>query len=585
MKNMKSTKRALLVSVLSLFVCFTMLIGTTYAWFTDSVTSAGNIIKTGTLDVMLEYKTPTDTGWNDASEGPIFEYDNWEPGYVMVRNVKISNVGSLDLKYVLTIVPNQEVEDGKVDLADVIEAYMFPAGTTIDRDALVADKTTQPAYAGTVAELIADVDGAAYGTLADHTSVEYIVVLKMSETAGNEYQNLSLGGGFSVNLLATQLADGAETDDLGAGYDSEATLPVAVGSGSTPVLRDENGTIISTYEDENGISVAGVEVVAPSADKNLADASAKNAGSATIPAGAIDDSAENVSLTIAQVAADGNITVEVGEEAKTYEINVEGLKANNNVPVRVRVYVGKGLNVTKLYHKDVAMADADWQYDPSSGNLYITTTSFSPFTVIIDGEAVANPEIVIPDGATLPEGMPTPTVEEYDLMLTPGYSEEEDAPKWGSYGAWSPTEGLDSKLETAFVFTSPDIGGAGENPFADWYCDFYVMLDRDLEDKQIFLGGNYGSFGWVGFHNDGFTLEANTEIPLLGSVVVNNWTYEMIAESVGTFICGVGDVDNVLEGATFTVMLRLTNPEDATEYYNVATVKYVFGGDAIVEVE
>ena len=53
----KTTKRALFMSVIALFVCFTMLIGTTYAWFTDSVTSTGNIIKTGTLDVTLEYTT------------------------------------------------------------------------------------------------------------------------------------------------------------------------------------------------------------------------------------------------------------------------------------------------------------------------------------------------------------------------------------------------------------------------------------------------------------------------------------------------------------------------------------------------
>ena len=78
----KSTKRALLVSVLSLFVCFTMLIGTTYAWFTDSVTSSGNIIKTGTLEVTLEYakKAPEkDEDWIDASAGSIFTTPNGSP--------------------------------------------------------------------------------------------------------------------------------------------------------------------------------------------------------------------------------------------------------------------------------------------------------------------------------------------------------------------------------------------------------------------------------------------------------------------------------------------------------------------------
>ena len=55
MTTRKGTKRALLMSVMSLFLCFAMLLGTTFAWFTDSVTSANNIIKSGNLDIELEY--------------------------------------------------------------------------------------------------------------------------------------------------------------------------------------------------------------------------------------------------------------------------------------------------------------------------------------------------------------------------------------------------------------------------------------------------------------------------------------------------------------------------------------------------
>ena len=54
-----STKKALVASVLSLVLCFSMLIGTTFAWFTDSVTSAGNIIKTGNLDVEMYWADGT----------------------------------------------------------------------------------------------------------------------------------------------------------------------------------------------------------------------------------------------------------------------------------------------------------------------------------------------------------------------------------------------------------------------------------------------------------------------------------------------------------------------------------------------
>ena len=65
-----------------------MLLGTTYAWFTDSVTSTGNIIKTGTLEVTMEYSDELldadSKDWKDASKGAIFSYDNWEPGYTQV---------------------------------------------------------------------------------------------------------------------------------------------------------------------------------------------------------------------------------------------------------------------------------------------------------------------------------------------------------------------------------------------------------------------------------------------------------------------------------------------------------------------
>ena len=53
MKNTKSTKRALLSAILALVMTVSMLVGTTFAWFTDSVTSSGNKIVAGNLDVEL----------------------------------------------------------------------------------------------------------------------------------------------------------------------------------------------------------------------------------------------------------------------------------------------------------------------------------------------------------------------------------------------------------------------------------------------------------------------------------------------------------------------------------------------------
>ena len=79
MKKNHTMKRSLTVSVISLILCVSMLLGTTFAWFTDSVTSAGNIIQSGTLDIEMFWadgkEDPATVAWNDASEGAIFDYD------------------------------------------------------------------------------------------------------------------------------------------------------------------------------------------------------------------------------------------------------------------------------------------------------------------------------------------------------------------------------------------------------------------------------------------------------------------------------------------------------------------------------
>ena len=111
----RSTKRALMLSLLSLMLCVSMLIGSTYAWFTDSVTSTNNIIKSGKLDVEMYWAegkadpADTATAWTDASNGAIFNNDKWEPGYTEVRHIKIANEGTLALKYQLNILPNGPV--------------------------------------------------------------------------------------------------------------------------------------------------------------------------------------------------------------------------------------------------------------------------------------------------------------------------------------------------------------------------------------------------------------------------------------------------------------------------------------------
>ena len=107
MTNSRTIKRALLTSVIALVVCFSMLVGTTFAWFTDSVTSSGNIIQSGTLDVAMSWadgdEDPNSVTWKNAEDGAIFKNTKWEPGYVEARHILIKNEGTLAFKYKLLI--------------------------------------------------------------------------------------------------------------------------------------------------------------------------------------------------------------------------------------------------------------------------------------------------------------------------------------------------------------------------------------------------------------------------------------------------------------------------------------------------
>ena len=235
-------KKALISSLLALFICFTMLIGTTFAWFTDSAVSANNIIKSGTLDVEMSYKEKlSDNEWIDASTGAIFNYDLWEPGYVQVRHIKIENKGNLALQYQISIAPNGEVSK----LADVIDVYYVdPAMDVADRTALTDDYKL-----GTLTEAIAGMATTAAGYLVPaekagdgFNSEETITIaLKMQEDAGNEYQNLEIGTDFAVQLVATQYT--YESDSFDDQYDKDAVYPGVV---STP---EDLGSAFGT-EDE-----------------------------------------------------------------------------------------------------------------------------------------------------------------------------------------------------------------------------------------------------------------------------------------------------------------------------------------------
>ena len=196
MTNRKSTKRALLGSVVAMVLCLAMLVGATFAWFTDTASTGVNKIQAGNLDVQLvdengnslEGKTLEFKKAANAAEG---EAVLWEPGCTYeLPAVYVKNNGNLALKYKVTITGI----NGSAKLNDVID-------WTINDADLSADHSLA---AGATSEAL---------TIKGH----------MKESAGNEYMNESIDG-IAITVAATQ--DTVENDSFGNTYDKDAEYPI-----------------------------------------------------------------------------------------------------------------------------------------------------------------------------------------------------------------------------------------------------------------------------------------------------------------------------------------------------------------------
>ena len=111
MSNRKATKRALLTSVMALVMCVVMLVGTTFAWFTDTASTGVNKIQVGNLDIEVEYRTSADENTDSGVWKPLKDSTDlfgaagtlFEPGHTRVVELKIKNAGNLRLKYKISM--------------------------------------------------------------------------------------------------------------------------------------------------------------------------------------------------------------------------------------------------------------------------------------------------------------------------------------------------------------------------------------------------------------------------------------------------------------------------------------------------
>ena len=338
MTNRKSTKRALLGSVMAMVLCMAMLVGATFAWFTDTASTGVNKIQAGKLDVALEMKDASGN-WVSA-EGKTLDFVKaadakgeailWEPGCTYtLPELRVVNNGNLALKYKVIITGIQ----GSAKLNEAIEWT------------------------------IGDVAMGAEQHLAAGESNAFTIKGHMKESAGNEYMNESIDG-IAITVVATQ--NTVESDSFDNTYDASATYPVvAVGDVNT-----DGDTVLKDKEEDHTIQV-------------------------TVPAGALDEGVQSLKLEVVKSATPAGVKVASTESSQSYEVTMKDQSGNavstNGTLMTVEMNVGKNRTALKLYHDGEKMtkdsgtltdAADHYVYDAATGYVTMKVSHFSPFTAV-----------------------------------------------------------------------------------------------------------------------------------------------------------------------------------------------------------
>ena len=380
-------KIPLLWSFICMVLCCTLLIGTSYAWFSNSITSGTNRIQAGSLKVGLSYKTYVlkegstveSKSWTDASStADVLNNAHYEPDFVSLTFFKIENKGDLSLKYQLALLKKAETE-GKNVLGDKL---------------LLSDYLTFD-----------------FIPLTDNTAIKKSDVEKDTVAAFTRENALALLGGrtarsgvnFPYTVEDTMFKNDKEhivalvttmPGDVGAAamYDDANTAPklkLDFKLGATQ-WNEESDTFGKDYDEKAVYSNEWSQSVF--AQGQLAsELKVYEAGTAFVTVKG--SSAENHTLIVSECNAPVGITIASGKTYKSYNITL--LDAEGN-PVsgdneEVTIYVGKYLSNIQLYHNGVA-ADEDpnvtfesADYHADTGYLTFKTKKFSVFTVAGEG--------------------------------------------------------------------------------------------------------------------------------------------------------------------------------------------------------
>ena len=358
MNERKATKRALLTSITALVMCVVMLVGTTFAWFTDTATANVNKIQAGKLDVDI-----VDASGSSLEGQTLYFRDKnnrtnilWEPGATFnLDTFKIVNKGNLAIKYEIKITGTQ----GDAKLLEAIDFYVNDTTGALTSDSIGTGILMPAGETGSTSSAI---------TIKGH----------MKESAKNEYQGLSLDG-IAITVYATQAI--YEYDSSSNTYDNGAFAALA---DLYPVSKS-----VAIAKDASGNKQQAVI--------NDADALGKKTYEVTVPGAAMADDADNISVTVSKAASvdTANFSVDTtGNKLEQFDVTVSGIKSGNTTPITVELFIGKGYttltgNVPVKHLKASGVEDLIGTYNASNGCVTFKTTSFSPFAVEVPDMAAA----------------------------------------------------------------------------------------------------------------------------------------------------------------------------------------------------
>lgn len=313
------TKKALFISTCALLFSMLMMAGSTFAWFTDSVSTGSNKITTGSLEVKLLHTNAKVTKEEAVTQSTLLFTDkngeaiSWEPGAVAYENFKVENAGDLALNYRLALDLNNANTIAGTDksLKDVLKVKVLPRAVTasdVTEDSLKNAEGFE-AVAGDQLNILEKAAGKGTQELAMSTSSDtYGVILYWQPNAETDYQyNLAnytdkdstgksvdktsdgkdrLSIDLGISLGATQAME--ESDSSGNDYDREATYPA--GNASELQTALEKAFDGDTIELTGNIALNGDFTVNK-------DVTIKSVGGAVISGGALEiGSNRNVTL-------------------------------------------------------------------------------------------------------------------------------------------------------------------------------------------------------------------------------------------------------------------------------------------------